>query len=108
VTEVVIGTTGDAGSDDAAALGIALTRTLGATPVVAHVRPEAWQVVGAGRVDAEWDRYLEDSSRDIVARPSLATPPTSNPSARGPTSAGTARAAPVWRSSRCAAAPTGS
>lgn len=67
MTEVVIGTTGDAGSDDAAALGIALTRTLHATPVVTHVRPEAWQVVGAGRVDAEWDRYLEESSRDIVA-----------------------------------------
>lgn len=67
MTEVVIGTTGDAGSDDATALGIALARTLGATPVVAHVRPEAWQVVGAGRVDAEWDRYLEQSSREMVA-----------------------------------------
>lgn len=67
MTELVIGTTGDAGSDDAAALGIALARTLGAVPVVAHVRPEAWQVVGAGRVDAEWDRYLEQSSREMVA-----------------------------------------
>jgi nucleotide-binding universal stress UspA family protein len=67
VTEVVIGTTGDAGSDDAAALGIALARTVGATPVIAHVRPEAWQVVGAGRVDAEWDRYLDESSHAVLA-----------------------------------------
>jgi len=66
VTEVVIGTTGDAGSNDATALGLALARTLGATPVVAHVRPESWQVVGAGRVDAEWDRYLDESSRAVV------------------------------------------
>jgi nucleotide-binding universal stress UspA family protein len=67
VTEVVIGTTGDAGSEDAAALGLAIARTLGATPVIAHIRPEAWQVVGAGRVDAEWDRYLDESSHAVVA-----------------------------------------
>ena len=68
MSEVVIGTTGDAGSDDAAALGLALARTVGATPVIAHIRPEAWQVVGAGRVDAEWDRYLDESSRAVVDR----------------------------------------
>ena len=67
MTEIVIGTTGDAGSDDATALGIALARTLHAVPVVAHVRPESWQVVGAGRVDAEWDRYLDESSRAVLA-----------------------------------------
>ena len=67
MTEVVIGTTGDAGSDDATALGIALARTLHAAPVVAHVRPESWQVVGAGRVDAEWDRYLDESSLAVLA-----------------------------------------
>ena len=67
MTEIVIGTTGDAGSDDATALGIALARTLHAVPVVAHVRPESWQVVGAGRVDAEWDRYLDESSLAVLA-----------------------------------------
>jgi nucleotide-binding universal stress UspA family protein len=67
MTEVVIGTTSDEGSNDAAALGLALARTVGAVPVVAHVRPEAWQVVGAGRVDAEWDRYLDESSHAVVA-----------------------------------------
>lgn len=68
MTEILIGTTGDSGSDDAAALGIALARTLRATPVLAHIRPEAWQAPGSGRVDAEWDRYLDDSSSELLAR----------------------------------------
>ena len=66
MAEVVIGTTGDAGSVDATALGIAFARTLAATPVVAHVRPDAWQAAGAGRVDAEWDRYLDESSQRVI------------------------------------------
>ncbi len=66
VTDIVIGTVGDAASDDAAALGIALARTLGAVPVLAHIRPESWQAPGSGRVDAEWDSYLEESTAEIL------------------------------------------
>jgi nucleotide-binding universal stress UspA family protein len=66
MTEIVIGATTDEGSRDAAALGIALARTLDAVPVLAHVRPEPWRAAGSGRVDAEWDAYLEQSSRQTV------------------------------------------
>ncbi len=66
MSTLVIGTTGDAGSDDATALGIALAVAWDAQPVVAHVRPEPWQAAGAGRVDAEWDAYLDERSRVIV------------------------------------------
>jgi nucleotide-binding universal stress UspA family protein len=66
MTEIVIGATTDEGSRDAAALGIALARTLDAVPVVVHVRPEPWRAAGSGRVDAEWDAYLEQSSRETV------------------------------------------
>jgi nucleotide-binding universal stress UspA family protein len=68
VTEIVVGTIGDSASDDAAALGIALARTLHADVVVAHIRPESWQAPGSGQVDAEWDRYLDESSADIIDR----------------------------------------
>jgi len=67
MTEILVGATTDEGSRDAAALGIALARTLDAVPVVAHVRPEPWRAPGSGRVDAEWDSYLEQSSRETVA-----------------------------------------
>src|SRR6478609_4885029 len=66
MTELVIGATTDPGSRDAAALGIALARSIDAVPVLAHVRPEAWRAPGAGRVDVEWDTYLEQSSRETV------------------------------------------
>jgi nucleotide-binding universal stress UspA family protein len=67
MTEIVIGATTDPGSRDAAALGFALARTLDAVPVIAHVRPEPWRAPGSGRVDAEWDAYLEQSSLETVA-----------------------------------------
>jgi nucleotide-binding universal stress UspA family protein len=66
MTEILIGATTDAGSDDAAALGIALARTVDAVPVVTHVRPEPWRAPGSGRVDAEWDAYLESSSAAVI------------------------------------------
>ena len=66
MTEIVIGATTDEGSRDAAALGIALARTLDAVPVVAHIRPEPWRAPGSGRVDVEWDSYLEQRSRETI------------------------------------------
>ena len=66
MTEIIVGATTDAGSDDAAALGIALARTIDAVPVVTHVRPEPWHAPGSGRVDAEWDAYLETSSAAAI------------------------------------------
>jgi nucleotide-binding universal stress UspA family protein len=68
MSEILIGATTDQGSDDAAALGIALARTLDLTPVIAHIRPEPWRAPGSGQVDAEWDAYLEQSSLDTVDR----------------------------------------
>jgi nucleotide-binding universal stress UspA family protein len=66
--EIVIGTVGDDGSRDAVALGLALARSVGARPVVVHVRPERWPAPGSGRVDAEWDAFLETSAAETVAR----------------------------------------
>jgi len=75
MTEILVGATSDQGSDDAAALGVALARTIDAVPVVAHVRPEPWRAPGSGQVDAEWDAYLEASSKAaidaVVARHSV-------------------------------------
>jgi nucleotide-binding universal stress UspA family protein len=65
--EIVIGTVGDDGSRDALALGIAIARSVGARPVVVHIRPERWQVPGRGQVDAEWDAYLERRTQEILA-----------------------------------------
>jgi nucleotide-binding universal stress UspA family protein len=67
VREIVIGTVGDDGSRDALALGLALARSVGARPVVAHVRPESWRSPGRGQVDAEWDAYLERRAQEILA-----------------------------------------
>ena len=75
MTEILVGVTTDQASDDAAALGVALARTIDAVPVVAHVRPEPWRAPGSGQVDAEWDAYLESSSQAaidaVVARHSV-------------------------------------
>lgn len=64
--ELLVGCTGDDGSRDAVALGAALARTFDASLVLAHVRPPAWSVPGSGKVDAEWDGYLQSRSEVIL------------------------------------------
>lgn len=65
--ELLVGCNGDDGSRDAVALAAALARTFDASLVLAHVRPAAWAVPGSGKVDAEWDAYLQSRSEEILA-----------------------------------------
>lgn len=64
--ELVVGCNGDDGSRDAVALCAAMARTTRASLVLVHVRPPAWSVPGSGKVDAEWDAYLQRRTAEIL------------------------------------------
>lgn len=65
--EILIGMQPDAYDDDAMALGSLLARSLGATPVLAHIYPLDFDFPGAGNVDAEWVEYLVGQAGELLA-----------------------------------------
>jgi nucleotide-binding universal stress UspA family protein len=65
--KVVIGFDGSDSGEDALALGLALCRATGATPVVAVVHPEEYPI-GIGRVDAEWVAFMHEQAKELLRR----------------------------------------
>jgi nucleotide-binding universal stress UspA family protein len=64
---VLVGYGPDRRGADALALAAVVVRGTGGTLTVASVRPPAWPVPGPGKVDAEWEGYLDGQAHAALA-----------------------------------------
>lgn len=65
--EIVIGVTESSQSEDAIALGLALCKSLEASPVIAHIHPALTDYPGPAHVDAEWRGFLRERTAETLA-----------------------------------------
>jgi len=65
--KIVIGANADDAGRDALALGSLLCRALGATPLLCHVHPAAFNYPSPGHVDTEWRAYLHGEAEKVLA-----------------------------------------
>lgn len=65
--EIIIGVNPDSYDDDGFALGSMLARSLGATPILTHIYPTAFDYTSMAHVDVEWQAFLRASATDLLA-----------------------------------------
>ncbi|ROO84173.1 nucleotide-binding universal stress UspA family protein [Actinocorallia herbida] len=65
---VLVGYVDDRRGADAVALAACAASEPGTELVLGHIRIDAWpDVPGPGNVDAEWERFLDDQAREVLA-----------------------------------------
>ncbi|MDQ1250455.1 MAG: hypothetical protein QG597_4834 [Actinomycetota bacterium] len=60
--EIIIGINPDSSDSDGMALGSLLARSLGATPILAHIYPINFDYPSMAHVDVEWVAYLQEQA----------------------------------------------